>query len=104
MKFDCSKCKYQGVEEVCEECSASDIDGCCSCHLNPPCGYCTDSKFEEKDLKKPSQLEILEGQAADMKQMLDEVYDFVMLRIDPIEEWFHRRDLLREKLRKFLLK
>ena len=18
------------------------IDGCCSCHLNPPCGYCTD--------------------------------------------------------------
>jgi hypothetical protein len=23
-----------------------DTDGCCSCHTNPPCSYCTDKEFQ----------------------------------------------------------
>lgn len=47
---DCSFCVHDGVEadfdEFCDGCSVSDTDKCCSCHINPPCGYCVNSLFE----------------------------------------------------------
>ncbi len=33
-----AKCNRDGCEGVIEQ---HDTDGCCSCHIHPPCGYCT---------------------------------------------------------------
>lgn len=32
------KCNRNGCKGIIEE---GEKDGCCSCHINPPCGYCT---------------------------------------------------------------
>ena len=32
------KCNRDGCNGIIEE---GEKDGCCSCHINPPCGYCT---------------------------------------------------------------
>src|SRR5579859_6879037 len=34
-------CNRDGCKGVIVE---HDSDGCCSCHINPPCGYCTTSR------------------------------------------------------------
>ena len=34
----CNRNRCQGIIEE------HDIEGCCSCHINPPCGYCTELK------------------------------------------------------------
>lgn len=34
-------CNRDGCKGIIEE---RDIDGGCSCHINPPCGYCTEPK------------------------------------------------------------
>ena len=47
MRHDCTKCKHEN-SEVCDDCSNISGEGC-SCHLNPPCGYCVDNHFEEKE-------------------------------------------------------
>jgi len=47
MDYDCSVCKNEHTVK-CDECSVLDMDNCCSCHINPPCGYCTDNCFEDK--------------------------------------------------------
>lgn len=44
---DCGFCTHEGDEEFCEDCSL--IEGMqhgCSCHINPPCGFCVGLKFE----------------------------------------------------------
>ena len=47
--INCNDCKHDGTD-VCNECSEWTIpDASCSCHINPPCGYCEGLKFEEKD-------------------------------------------------------
>lgn len=35
------KCNRNGCAGIIME---RDIDGCCSCHINPPCSYCTTAK------------------------------------------------------------
>ncbi len=35
------KCNRDGCEGIIQE---KDIDGGCSCHINPPCSYCTEPK------------------------------------------------------------
>jgi len=48
MLIDCNKCKHQETE-VCEDCSVSyDMYAQCTCHINPPCGFCENCRFEEK--------------------------------------------------------
>lgn len=44
--IDCSFCVHDGKDDYCEGCSILDRDRSCSCHINPPCGKCVDSKFE----------------------------------------------------------
>ncbi len=46
-KFDreCSFCIHEG-EDFCDDCSLFTGDLACSCHINPPCSICTDSRFE----------------------------------------------------------
>ena len=31
-------CRRNGCDGIIDE---IEKDGCCSCHINPPCGYCT---------------------------------------------------------------
>jgi hypothetical protein len=47
-EFDCDKCRHQGTDE-CNECSVSGGENECTCFINPPCGFCTNNKFEEKE-------------------------------------------------------
>lgn len=47
VEVDCDKCINQGNDEICDECSALEGE-CCSCHINPPCSYCVNLRFEEK--------------------------------------------------------
>lgn len=52
MNYDCKKCKHDGDQDYCDDCSVIrfiDNSCSCSCHSNPPCGYCEGMKFEEKD-------------------------------------------------------
>lgn len=42
----CEDCKHYETE-ICEDCSINS-DRSCSCHINPPCSYCEDVKYEEK--------------------------------------------------------
>ena len=43
----CDFCVHNGSDDdYCSGCSIQDEDRCCSCHINPPCSYCVDSKFE----------------------------------------------------------
>ncbi len=35
------RCNREGCDGILEQ---HDIDGCCSCHTNPPCSYCTTAK------------------------------------------------------------
>lgn len=44
--IDCSFCLHEGNESHCGGCSIADTDYSCSCHINPPCGKCVNSKFE----------------------------------------------------------
>lgn len=44
---NCPECEHEHTT-VCDDCSVRG-DGSCSCHINPPCGYCTDNKFLEKE-------------------------------------------------------
>ena len=45
---ECSFCRYENTDdERCDDCSIADMDRSCSCHINPPCGKCTESRFEE---------------------------------------------------------
>ena len=36
------KCNRDGCVGIMQR---VDTDGCCSCHINPPCSYCTDAEF-----------------------------------------------------------
>jgi hypothetical protein len=36
------KCNREGCEGVLE--ILKPLEGCCACHINPPCGYCMDTK------------------------------------------------------------
>jgi hypothetical protein len=49
---DCTKCKHEGTD-VCadEDCSTQwhDEHKGCVCFQSPPCSYCVDNHFEEKD-------------------------------------------------------
>jgi len=49
-EYNCLNCKFLGSKDAkCEECSVIGDDDGCSCHLgHPPCGFCTNLKFEEK--------------------------------------------------------
>lgn len=44
---DCRYCIHQGDEEYCEDCNnlKEEFAGC-SCHINAPCSYCLELKFE----------------------------------------------------------
>ena len=42
---NCSFCEHEGNEK-CDDCSLFSGDMSCSCHINPPCSKCVDSKFE----------------------------------------------------------
>lgn len=44
--ISCSFCQHEDDDKYCDGCSVLDWERCCSCHINPPCCYCTDSKFE----------------------------------------------------------
>jgi hypothetical protein len=46
MIYTCEKCKHHETE-VCDECSNRDGDMECSCHINPPCNFCGNLKYEE---------------------------------------------------------
>ena len=50
MTFDCKKCIHVDWEDddYCADCSNLWKDVCCSCHLNPPCSFCTNNLYEEK--------------------------------------------------------
>lgn len=46
MEIICCTCKNFDTE-ICDECSISIYsDGCCSCHIHPPCSYCVNLKYE----------------------------------------------------------
>jgi hypothetical protein len=46
---DCSICKHEDTD-ACDDCTTMTDDGTgCSCHFNPPCGYCEGNNFEEKE-------------------------------------------------------
>jgi len=45
--INCNECKHVDNEDFCNECSVLS-EGCCSCHINTPCAYCTGNLFEEK--------------------------------------------------------
>lgn len=45
--YDCDKCEHQDTD-VCDNCSVETMDGC-SCHINPPCGFCVENAYEEKE-------------------------------------------------------
>lgn len=50
--YDCNKCKNLETD-ICCGCSLFDGDRHCSCHTgNPPCGYCENILFKEKDMVK----------------------------------------------------
>lgn len=36
--FEGELCNREGCQGIIE---TTEKDGCCSCHINPPCGYCT---------------------------------------------------------------
>jgi hypothetical protein len=42
---ECSFCVHEG-SGFCDDCSLVTGDLACSCHINPPCSKCTDSRFE----------------------------------------------------------
>lgn len=44
--INCDWCKHNGTE-VCDDCSTN--NGECYCHINPPCGTCVESKYEDKE-------------------------------------------------------
>lgn len=47
-KVNCENC-VNNETDVCEKCSVyTNPSGCCSCHINAPCGMCENNKFEEK--------------------------------------------------------
>ena len=46
MVYDCNKCKHLDTDE-CNGCSNLSGDRHCACHLNPPCGFCENLKYEE---------------------------------------------------------
>jgi hypothetical protein len=52
--IDCGECLHEGTDE-CDECSIEYGNNGCACHINPPCSFCTDLKFEEKLGTKPKQ-------------------------------------------------
>lgn len=64
-------CNREGCIGVIDE---HDKDGCCSCHINPPCGYCTEpnaycpecgwSAKEEQEEYDTIQLELYKKNAA----------------------------------------
>ncbi len=41
----CSFCIYEQTED-CDGCALQDRDLSCSCHINPPCAKCVNSKFD----------------------------------------------------------
>jgi len=44
---DCSFCMHENNdEEFCDDCSVYIFEGGCSCHINPPCSFCENNKFE----------------------------------------------------------
>lgn len=50
-RVNCEDCRHYEYDEICSGCSNYDYgDGVvgCSCHLNPPCSYCVDLKYEDK--------------------------------------------------------
>ena len=57
MKPDCKLCAYYDTEE-CESCSVYDNDRECSCHINPPCAYCMDNRYEEASNNKWNYIEV----------------------------------------------
>lgn len=50
MRVRCEDCLHEGKEDICEVCSNNSGDeyAQCSCHINPPCSYCVELKYEEK--------------------------------------------------------
>ena len=42
----CDFCIHEEDSEECDGCSLLTEGLCCSCHINSPCSYCVDSKFE----------------------------------------------------------
>ena len=51
-RVNCEDCKHFEYDDFCSDCSAYDYgEGSrgCSCHLNQPCSYCVNLKFEEKE-------------------------------------------------------
>lgn len=43
---ECSFCVHDSKDDFCGDCSLLSGDLACSCHINPPCSKCTDSRFE----------------------------------------------------------
>jgi len=80
-------CGRNGCEGIIDE---HEKEGCCSCHINPPCGYCTsDTSYcpkcewaaeDDREQYKPSESDL----AAWAKQA---------------KEWQDRRDLFYKKYR-----
>jgi len=56
MRVDCSDCVHYNHEEgdynddICPDCSeyCNTGESQCYCHINPPCSYCVDLRFEER--------------------------------------------------------
>jgi hypothetical protein len=46
MRYNCGNCENENTIE-CDDCSILDGEGC-SCHINPPCGFCENNHYEEK--------------------------------------------------------
>ncbi|MBN2591613.1 MAG: hypothetical protein JXA96_17235 [Sedimentisphaerales bacterium] len=45
-KRNCSFCKHEGNDEYCTGCSVLNSNNCCSCHINAPCDWCINCKFD----------------------------------------------------------
>ena len=69
MEQDCSKCKNINTSE-CDECSNLWENTECCCHINPPCSFCENNHFEEKE-----KIEYASAQVEDEKQRERELED-----------------------------
>lgn len=47
-QVECETCVNYETDE-CENCSIKIHEQGCSCHNQPPCSYCTDLKYEERE-------------------------------------------------------
>lgn len=72
-------CNRDGCKGIIDE---HEKEGCCSCHINPPCGYCTDSSEYCPECNWEGREEQLQHQYKPLPNDAQSVYNRSMARED----------------------